>query len=31
MRTKMKTANFVDFHEKAIDPFKKTFIMNILF
>ena len=31
MRTKMKTANFVDFHVKAIDLFKKTFIMNILF
>lgn len=31
MRAKMKTANFVNFHVKAIDPFRKTFIMNILF
>lgn len=31
MRTKMKTANFVNFHVKAIDPFRKTFIMKILF
>ena len=31
MRAKMKTANFVNFHVKAIDPFRKTFIMNIFF